>query len=151
MPSGSFCPLQRAAPAQTASSPGLELRGGCETVLLVEDEAPVREMVRLCLRSKGYCVLEAANGVEALALWQQQSSQIDLLFTDMRMPEGINGMELAERLKAEKSTLKVIISSGYSLEISQHGAPADRAITFLPKPYPLETLAKAVRKSLDGD
>ena len=68
----------------------------------------------------------------------------------MVMPEGISGKELAERFRKEKSRLKIIISSGYSDETWQHGAPTGQGVIFLPKPYQLATLAEAVRECLDG-
>jgi CheY-like chemotaxis protein len=116
----------------------------------VEDEASLREMLSLCLRRHGYNVLESGNGVEALELWRQHAPNIDLLLADMVMPEGITGKELAERLRKEKSRLKVIISSGYSQETWQHGAPTEQGMIFLPKPYQLSTLAEAVRECLDA-
>jgi PAS domain S-box-containing protein len=129
--------------------PRRELRHGQETILVVEDEPHLREMLNLCLRTRGYQVLAASNGPEALAVWERQGPAIDLLFTDMLMPGGLTGRELADRLRADKSNLKVVISSGYSQEMSQHGAPAGKGITFLPKPYQLTTLAETVRKALD--
>jgi PAS domain S-box-containing protein len=92
----------------------LEVRGGNEIILLVEDEAPVRKLARTLLERKGYHVIEADSGLSALEVWQQHRNAIDLLFTDMVMPDGISGRELAERLLAEKPGLKVIYSSGYS-------------------------------------
>jgi len=136
-------------PPTIASSPGSKLRLGRETILLVEDEANLREMLCLCLRRQGYDVLEAGNGVEALQVWQQHAPRIDLLFADMVMPEGISGKDLAERFRKEKSRLKIIISSGYSDETWQHGAPTGQGMIFLPKPYQLATLAEAVRECLD--
>jgi CheY-like chemotaxis protein len=136
-------------PPTIASSPDSKLRLGRETILLVEDEASLREMLSLCLRRQGYEVLEAGNGVEALELWQQNAPKIDLLFADMVMPEGISGRELAERFRKEKSRLKIIISSGYSDETWQDGAPTGQGMIFLPKPFQLATLAEAVRECLD--
>jgi CheY-like chemotaxis protein len=134
-------------PAMTP--PGLALQRGHETVLLVEDEASLRDVARLCLKRQGYHVLEANNGVEALALWQEKAAQIDLLLTDMMMPGGISGSELADRLRAEKAELKVIISSGYNEEMARDGVSNSPGVTFLQKPYQLASLTEAVRKSLD--
>jgi len=122
---------------------------GNETILLVEDEQAVRDIVMLGLQWYGYRVLYAASGEEALRIWDQHAEEIDLLFTDMRMPGGMSGLELYERLKQTKATLKVVISSGYSEEILKSGASANPAITFLPKPYEVQTLAATVRKCLD--
>jgi two-component system, cell cycle sensor histidine kinase and response regulator CckA len=123
--------------------------GGHETVLLVEDEPSVRKLVGICLRRGGYQVLEASKGVEALALWQQHARRIDLLFSDMLMPGGMTGMELAQRLRTEKPDLKVLISSGYNVEMLSQNASAQLDITYLPKPFQLETLASEVRRCLD--
>ena len=124
--------------------------GGQETILLVEDEASVRMMARLSLRRHGYRVLEAANGLEALVVWQKHAAEVDLVFTDMVMPEGMTGLELVGRLRALSPNLKVIVSSGYSLEICNRGAPTDAGLVFLPKPYEMQSLASAVRSCLDA-
>ena len=145
-----FLPVSEAmARPPTPPSPDPAAHGGSETILLVEDERTVRQMVARCLQRNGYQVLEAANGTEALALWQEHRGRIDLLFTDMVMPEGVSGLDLALRLRADKEGLKTIISSGYSLEISTTGAPRDDQITFLAKPYEIAALALAVRTCLD--
>jgi PAS domain S-box-containing protein len=121
---------------------------GKELILLVEDEQAVREMVALGLQLFGYRVLEAANGPEALKIWEKQAAEIDLLFTDMRMP-GMTGMELFERLKRRRANLKAVLSSGYSEEILKLDRITDQGITFLPKPYNIKTLAVTVRNCLD--
>lgn len=97
----------------------------------------------------GYRVHEATNGQEAMTLWQTHGPQVDLLLTDMVMPEGMTGLELAERLQALKPGLKAIISSGYSAEIVQAGVPNKAGIMYLPKPYDGKALADIVRNSLD--
>lgn len=93
-------------------------RGGTETILLVEDEPSVRMLTRVVLERAGYQVVEAAHGVEALELWQQHRGNIQLLLTDIVMPEGVSGRELATRLRADDPTLGVIFTSGYSAEIA---------------------------------
>src|SRR5689334_19108757 len=93
------------------ATPAPLLRGQ-GTILLVEDEDMVRRPVGIYLRKLGYHVIEAANGHQALALWQEHGEKIDLLLTDMFMPGGMSGLELAERLKAGKPALQIIISSG---------------------------------------
>jgi PAS domain S-box-containing protein len=125
--------------------------GGNETILVVEDDLEVRRNLVELLRLMGYRVFEAPNGVEAVALWEKERAHIDLLFTDMVMPEGITGRELAERLQGEKPELKVIISSGYSEEIIQHGQPRKPGTTYLPKPYEGKTLGATVRSCLAGN
>jgi PAS domain S-box-containing protein len=120
--------------------------GGHEVILLVEDEAVVRKNLGMNLRHHGYQVLEASNAVEALGLWIRQGNHIDLLFTDMVMPEGVSGLDLADRIKAEKKDLKVIVSSGYSLEAARQMAPT---ASFLQKPFEVEALLKMIRTVLD--
>lgn len=74
---------------------------------------------------------------------------VGLLFTDMVMPEGMTGLELVERLKAQEPILKAIVSSGYSPEITQGGVPTASDVVYLPKPYDVSKLAEVVRASLD--
>ena len=133
-----------------AEAPPKPLPRGRETILLVEDEGRVRQSVGQALRVLGYRVLEAANGQEALRLWQIHGATVDLLFTDMVMPEGMSGLELAERLRGAKPNLLAIVSSGYSPEIAQTGSPARRGLTYLPKPYDLAQLAEVVRHCLES-
>lgn len=125
------------------------VRRGRETILLVEDELQVRRVVGQSLRALGYQVHEAGNGQEAMTLWQTPGAQIDLLLTDMVMPEGMTGLELTEQLQALKPGLKAIISSGYSAEIVQAGVPAKAGIVYLPKPYATKVLADVIRDCLD--
>jgi CheY-like chemotaxis protein len=122
---------------------------GHESILLVEDEASLRQVVAKGLRLLGYRVLEAENGQTAMKLWQENSQQIDLLFSDMRMPEGLTGLDLAEKLKKENPNLKVIISSGYHMEIAGEGKPSSGDIVFFQKPFEFEALSKKIRDCLD--
>ena len=126
-----------------------DLRGGDETILVVEDERAVRDVITNVLRCRGYEVLEAADGLEALGIWAQRGSEVDLLLTDIVMPNGIRGNLLAERLRTERSDLKVIFSSGYSSDFGTEAAPLPGRINFLQKPYKPEILVKAVRDCLD--
>jgi CheY-like chemotaxis protein len=124
------------------------IKGGDETILLVEDEPVLRELARVILKDYKYRVLEAATGVEALKVWDQHNGRIDLLLTDMVMPEGMTGRELAEELKIRKPDLKVIYTSGYSSDV-MGGDMGLRDTMFLQKPYPPPMLAKTVRECLD--
>ena len=144
VPAGDRLPL--AAKAVPHRRPA---RRGHETILLVEDEPDVRLVASQSLRALGYRVHEAANGPEAMLIWQAQGAAVDLLFTDMVMPEGMSGQELAGKLQALKPGLKAIISSGYSDEIAL-GHPAARDIAYLPKPYTTEALADLLRDCLDA-
>jgi len=102
------------------------------------------------LRQYNYRVIEAASGIEALKVWDSESGRIDLLLTDMVMPEGINGRDLAAQLRKRQPGLKVIYTSGYSPEVV--GARFDKGDTaFLQKPYPPPMLAQRVRETLDAN
>jgi len=136
------------APKSPLAGGADEVPGGSEGILLVEDDARVRRMTSLCLRKLGYAVLEAASGAEALKVWELHRPQIQLLLTDMVMPEGMTGLELAERLKASKATLKIIVSTGYSADLLSSD-PLQPGVALLPKPYQPATLAKLLRQCLD--
>jgi two-component system, cell cycle sensor histidine kinase and response regulator CckA len=127
-----------------------KVRGGTETILLVEDEMALRGLTKIILQRFGYRVLEAGSGVEALSVWEMHETQIDLLLTDMVMPDGVTGRDLAKRLQAAKPGLKVIYTSGYSLDSEGTTFRARDASTFLQKPYQSQKLAQAVRNSLDS-
>ena len=125
-------------------------RGGKETILLVEDEAALRAAVRMTLSRLGYRVLEAATGTEALAVWQQHAGEIQLLLTDMVMPGGMTGKELAEVFLQEDPKLKVIYASGYSAEIAGRDFLVEEGVNFLTKPFQGHKLAQIIRQNLDS-
>ena len=104
----------RARPEKKTASCRSRVAGGTETILIVEDEPILRDMARDILEECGYRILEASSGKEALDVWQRQSDEIDLLLTDMVMPEGISGVDLAKQLLASQPRLKVIFTSGYT-------------------------------------
>jgi signal transduction histidine kinase/ActR/RegA family two-component response regulator/HAMP domain-containing protein len=133
----------------TQAAPTEEIRGGEETILVVEDEPVLRDMANIILRDCGYNVLEAATGTEALRVWEQHQGEIHLLLTDMVMPEGMSGMELAQRLLAARPDLKIIFASGYSMDDLDTDFIRDGHAAFLQKPYTHVTLSKAVRDCLD--
>lgn len=128
-----------------------ELRRGRETVLVAEDEAALRELVVEILKLQGYAVLEAASGRDALEVWEQANRPIDLLVTDMVMPGGMMGSELAERLTTQSPHLKVIYTSGYSPGMAGKDASLLEGRNFLPKPYSIGKLAQFVRECLDAE
>jgi PAS domain S-box-containing protein len=136
--------------ASEAAAPQPEIRGGNETVLVVEDETPLRQLVSNVLQRYGYRVLAATSGVDALPLWLEYKDQVSLLLTDMVMPHGVSGRELAQRLRGDKPELKVIYSSGYSLAVVGSDMVLREGLNFLQKPYNPGKLAKAVRDCLDG-
>lgn len=121
---------------------------GTESILVVEDEPAVRALVRDTLRSRGYRVLEANDGMEALLLVSQYRDAIDLLLTDIVMPQ-MGGRELAEHLRGQSPDLKVMFMSGYTDdEILKHGVVAAR-VEFMQKPFTPHALANRIRKVLD--
>ena len=126
-----------------------EVLGGKETILVVEDEEPVRQFVSHVLHEYGYKVRLASNGAEALAVWQRSAADIDLLLTDVVMPQALSGIELAEQLRKDKKNLKVIYTSGYSIELLNEDFRSRTDLTFLPKPYHPQKLAELVRACLD--
>ena len=122
---------------------------GRETILVVEDEPSVRKLVALQLERCGYRVLTAVSGKDALNVWSDQGGGIDLLLTDMVMPDGITGSELGARLAAQDPNLRVIYTSGYSPELAGKGIALIEGENFLQKPYLPGKLAEAVRTCLD--
>jgi signal transduction histidine kinase/CheY-like chemotaxis protein/HAMP domain-containing protein len=122
---------------------------GSETVLVVEDELVLREMARDFLKDCGYRILEAGCGREALQVWGTHRADIDLLLTDMKMPEGISGVEIAEKMIAEQPALRVIFTSGYSDDIVSPEMLERNHARFLPKPYSYAELTRIVRDSLN--
>ncbi|OFV88040.1 MAG: hypothetical protein A2V74_07105 [Acidobacteria bacterium RBG_16_70_10] len=130
-------------------TPPAEPPGGTETILLVEDEEALRTLTRELLESLGYTVLEARHGVEALELSARLESRIDLLVTDVVMPE-MSGQELAARLGDARPEMQVLFVSGYTEDgVTRHGLPAGR-VAFLQKPFTSEALARRIRRLLDG-
>jgi len=139
--------MSRQEPEQPALT---AMRGGNETILLVEDEAFLRASVREALSQLGYRVLEAINGIEALEVWKQNHNGIHLLLTDLVMPGGMTGKDLAGRLLKENPKLKVIYASGYSAEVAGKDFPLEEGVNFLAKPYQSFKLAQTVRQNLDA-
>jgi CheY-like chemotaxis protein len=119
---------------------------GRETILVVEDEARLRAVATRILRDLGYTVLEAKNGPEALALLDDGQS-VDLLFTDIVMPDGMNGRDLARAARERRQALKVLLTSGYSETFVRNGGEAYPPL--LSKPYRKEQLARRIREILD--
>jgi two-component system cell cycle sensor histidine kinase/response regulator CckA len=148
-----FLPAMPPAPAP-AASPQAEtaVRGGTENILLVEDDAAVRSVTRRILEAYGYHVREAASGREALEVSRGLDGRIDLLLTDIVMPDGVSGRELSNRLSAQTPGLKVIYTSGYSRDVAGHDTTFIQRSRrrFLQKPCPSDVLLNTVRRCLDG-
>jgi PAS domain S-box-containing protein len=147
-----FLPLCDTNPNETSGREAVSLIATCgagEAVLLVEDEPSVRELARLTLEHGGYRVFEAADGPEALNVWEKSPVHIDLLVTDMIMPKGITGTALAKTLVGKDPGLRAIITSGYTSEMAQDEEPLVPGGRFLSKPYDPLTLLRTVKLSLD--
>jgi signal transduction histidine kinase len=126
-----------------------KVTGGNETILVVEDEEAVRRLTKAILQRHGYRIFDAGSGVEALTVWKEHQPEIDLLLTDMIMPGGISGRELAERLLLEKPALQVIYTTGYSLDAMSQTLALTDGLNFLPKPYHPNKLLQTTRRCLD--
>lgn len=124
--------------------------GGSETVLLVEDESSVRELVRETLTSRGYKVIEAEDGLAGMKLTETFVGNIDILITDLVMP-GMSGRELAQRVAAARPSIKVLYLSGYTEDAIIHEGVLDPGRAFLQKPFTLHGLARKVREVLHGE
>lgn len=124
---------------------------GTETILLVEDEPAVRRLMRSVFERHGYQIIEADSGKSALALWHENQNKIDLMLTDLVMPDGITGLMLAEQLRQERPALKVIFSSGYSPELGAQNFSLPPDSCYLQKPFNPSILLRTVRDWLDGN
>jgi PAS domain S-box-containing protein len=132
-----------------ASQPAADLPSGTETILLVEDEPGVRFLVCDMLRQQGYAVLEARHGFEALVISAQHVGTIQLLITDVVMPQ-MSGREVADQLAATRPGLSVLYISGYTENAVVHHGVLDPGTFFLPKPFTAEVLLRKVREVLDS-
>ncbi|GMU91336.1 MAG: hypothetical protein AMXMBFR4_03940 [Candidatus Hydrogenedentota bacterium] len=126
----------------------LPAAGGSETILLVEDEPLVRSVTYQTLIDRGYTIIEAHDGPTAIELTQKHAGPIDLLLTDVVLPQ-MSGRELSERLRQTRPELRVLFMSGYTEDAIVHHGVLERGISFLPKPFTPEVLARKVRLVLD--
>jgi two-component system cell cycle sensor histidine kinase/response regulator CckA len=144
-----YFPIRAEGPAQVDEKPHDPAATGKETVLLVEDEPAVRNLTRRFLESSGYTVIEAGSVADAIRAAEDSSARIDLLLTDVIMPE-VSGPELAKRLQALLPTLKVLYMSGYPGDfIARHGV-SNTETAYLQKPFSQEDLRGKLRKVLDS-
>lgn len=125
-------------------------KGGTETILVVEDEPAVRGLTKSVLEEHGYEVLEAGDGIEAVDLWAKHQSRVHLLLTDIVMPAGISGLELAAKLQVSKPELRVIFTSGYSADLAGKDLDLQEGQNFLEKPSRPDQLLATVRRCLDS-
>ncbi len=134
-----------------ATAPLMEVRGGHETILVVEDEPSLCALIHTVLTGHGYRVIEASNGESALNVWEKHRGEIQLLLTDMVLPDGMNGKELARRLRLENPRLKVIYASGYSVEVAGKDLALQEGVNFMSKPFQIHKLTQTVRNCLDSN
>jgi two-component system, cell cycle sensor histidine kinase and response regulator CckA len=123
---------------------------GTETVLLVDDESPVRQMAKAVLGRHGYRVIEARSGPDAITRFEEAAREVDLLLTDIVMPGGMTGRELADELSRREPHLAVVYTSGYGRNAVASDWVLDEQMNFLPKPYSAARLLTLVRRSLDA-
>ncbi len=139
-----------AAGAVTASPTEQRVIGGTETLLVVEDEVPLLKLMHHILGSYGYEVIGCSTGKEALELWGEHRRKVDLLLTDMILPDGMAGPELADILKSSKPGLKVVYTSGYNTEKLARDFTLDRGSNFIQKPFHARKLAETVYDCLNS-
>lgn len=117
-------------------------------ILVVEDKEGVRLIIKAVLERSGYQTLMANNGEEAVALWNQRKAQIDLLFTDVVMPGGVTGKDLADKLRVERPNLKVVFCSGFGADIIGSEIVSAPGNYFLAKPFDIDRLKQVVGEAL---
>lgn len=146
-----YLPAQARTAKQPMVSPEINpSEGGGETLLLVEDEKVVRKLIGGVLRQRGYVVLEAENALEGFQLWELHSGSIRLLITDVVMPGGASGWDLAETLLQKQPSLKALFISGYTEDMSLSVLAQDSRVYFMPKPLEARRFTKIVREILDA-
>jgi len=135
-------------PIEAASPEGPRISShGTETILLVEDDEKLRIIIRQMLLAQGYKVLEAGRGSDAVGLASKHDGPIDLLLTDVVMPQ-MSGPDLAEQLAALRPAIKVIFMSGYPGGVTSERGVFDSSACFLQKPFQMDTLARVLRQVL---
>ena len=139
-------PADAASPEQAKAAAKIDLTGA-GTILLVEDEEGLRQLNARGLTSRGYTVLEAGNGVEAIEVLERSDGKIDLVVSDVVMPE-MDGPTLLRELRKRDPELKIIFVSGYAEDAFQKHLPADGQFAFLPKPFTLKQLVNAVKETM---
>ena len=149
-----YFPVADATTTTTADAPKrtsnpMRISGGAECLLVAEDESAIRLATRRALESKGYEVLEASDGEQALARWRENRERVALVISDLVMPN-LGGMQLVQALRAEGADVPVVFTSGYAAEAvhQEGGLPPD--VLFLEKPWTLTQLFSTVRTALDA-
>jgi PAS domain S-box-containing protein len=137
------------APAVSADLAAASPHGGTETILVVEDDPLVRSNVVMLLAGLGYRTIEASTGAEALRIIDGNGHDIDLLFTDVVIPGGMNGRQLADEVVRRRPSIKVLYTSGYTQNAIVHHGRLDPGVLLLGKPYRKMDLARMIRVALD--
>ena len=146
-----YLPASSARPAdEGGNAGGVVFPRGNESILIVEDETAVRLLVDTALKRQGYRTVAATDGVEAMRLWREHRGSFDLLLTDLVMPKGVGGRDLARQCLLEKPALKVVYMSGYDPDSAKAGKVTFESGSFLAKPFEASQLARTVRDCLDG-
>jgi PAS domain S-box-containing protein len=145
-----YLPIKENVAPTVATKDCADVNGGNESILLVEDDEMVRMALAICLKRAGYRVAEASEVMAAVRVWNANNRDFDLLLTDFLMPGGLNGVQLAEQLLREKSSLKVIVVSGYAALPNGAAIPWPKDTVRLSKPFAMRTLLEAVRRCLDS-
>ncbi len=142
--------LRQAGRGQAGAPPPATDHTGQGIILLVEDEDPVRAVNSRALSARGYTVLEAASGLEALAIVEEGEHAIDLVVSDVVMPE-MDGPSLLREVRKHQPHLKVIFVSGYAEDAFRKNLPEGETFNFLPKPFSLKQLVETVKKTMADD
>lgn len=119
--------------------------------MVVDDEGSLRKLVARKLKRQGFDVVEAEDGPHAESTWSEHASDVDLLLTDLRMPNGFSGMELARRLQKKRPELKVLFMTGYSDDLHEEGGELIEDLDYVNKPFGLDALMEVIRERLDSD
>jgi PAS domain S-box-containing protein len=144
-----YLPVHHGEAEARTSQEDFQTTGGHETILLVEDDSSVRELTREILENAGYRVLEAANGSEAIRIFQQHQEEVELLLSDVVMPR-MSGRDLLNRLQDQKPGLKAVFMSGYTDNAIVHHGVLEKHTHFIQKPFSPSTLLQKVREALDS-
>ncbi len=140
---------EEAAPDDEAATQAPAPAGGHETIMIVEDDEPLRELACRILEQSGYTTRAFANGAQALAALEKDQGPLDLLLTDVVLPGELQGNRLAERVVALRPGLPVLYMSGYARDTIVHEGRVDEGVNFLEKPFSSQGLATGVREALD--
>ncbi len=143
-----FLPATQEAVAAPDEAATQKIRGGGEKILVVEDDESLRRVVSEVLQKQGYVVVEADSGISARQVWAKEADNIDLLLTDVVLPGGLTGLDLAQELRLQKPGLKVVLSTGYSSQLLSTETALLQKLFFLEKPYASQKLAETVRQCL---